>query len=67
MSSTFLTIEAAADALDVHPRTIRRRIAEGRLKAYRVGPRHIRIKVDDLDALMTPIPTAAYGGGDDAA
>ncbi len=67
VSSTFLTIEAAADALDVHPRTLRRRISEGRLKAYRVGPRQIRIKVADLDALLAPIPTAASGGGPDAA
>ncbi|MDQ3627854.1 MAG: helix-turn-helix domain-containing protein [Actinomycetota bacterium] len=67
MSPTFLSIEAAAGALDVHPRTIRRRIAEGRLKAYRVGPRQIRIRVADLDALLAPIPTAAIGGGPDAA
>ena len=57
ITTTFLTIEAAAGSIGVHPRTLRRRIAEGQLRAYRVGPRAIRVKAADLDAMLRPIPT----------
>ena len=55
---SLLTIETAADMLAVHPRTIRRYIAAGDLPAYRIGPRQIRVRMSDVDALLTPIPTA---------
>lgn len=55
---SLLTIETAADMLAVHPRTIRRYIAAGDLPAYRIGTRHIRVRTSDVDALLTPIPTA---------
>jgi excisionase family DNA binding protein len=45
----------AADYLGVSVQSVRRRIAEGRLPAYRVGPRSIRVYLDDLDALKQPI------------
>ena len=48
----------AAEYLGVSVQSVRRRIAEGRLKAYRVGPRAIRVNLTDLDALKQPI-----GGG----
>ena len=53
-----ITIQAAADRLGVVPRTIRRRIADGTLPAYRVrGSRAIRVDERDVDALLEPIPT----------
>lgn len=52
------TIESAADMLDTSTRTVRRYIAEGRLPGYRLGPRQIRVKRDDVMALLTPIPSA---------
>lgn len=52
------TIAAAAEFANVHPRTIRRRIADGTLTGYRVGPRLVRVDLDDLDSLVRPIPTA---------
>ena len=55
---SLLTIETAAEMLAVHPRTIRRYIAAGDLPAYRIGARHIRVRTSDVDALLTPIPTA---------
>lgn len=55
---TYITIAEAAEQRDCHPRTIRRRIADGTLTAYRMGPRLIRIDADELDKLMHPIPTA---------
>ncbi len=52
------TIADAADYGRVGPRTIRRRIADGSLTGYRMGPRLIRVDHNELDALLTPIPTA---------
>lgn len=54
---SLLTIESAAEMLAVHPRTIRRYIAAGDLPAYRIGPRQIRVRHDDVTALLSPIPT----------
>lgn len=68
MSSTvtrrLVSLPDAAQYAGVHPRTLRRYIAAGRLTGYRLGPRVIRIDVDELDALLAPIPTAS--GGDAA-
>lgn len=50
----------AAEYLGITDRTLRRMIAAGRLPAYRLGPRLMRIDQADLDALMRPIPV---GGG----
>jgi excisionase family DNA binding protein len=47
-------LQEAADHCDVSYRTIRRWIADGRLKAVRVGPRLIKVDVDDLAALLQP-------------
>lgn len=60
----YLTLAEAAEWYGVSERTLRRRIAEGRLPAYRVGPRSIRVKAEDVEALAQPIPTA---GGDHVA
>jgi excisionase family DNA binding protein len=51
----YVGIPEAATYLDVTPKTIRRYIAEGRLPAYRLGDRVVRIKVVDLDAALTPM------------
>lgn len=47
----------AAERLKVNPRTIRRRIADGTLRAYRLGPRQLRVDVADVDALAVAVPT----------
>lgn len=52
-----------ADLADVSTKTIRRRIADGTLPAYRVG-RLIKLDLNDLDRIAVRIPTA--GGGADA-
>jgi excisionase family DNA binding protein len=49
------TIKQAAAFHGVDQKTIRRWIAEGRLKAHRVGPRLIRVDRDSLLALARPI------------
>ena len=50
-------LNTAADYADVHPRTLRRRIADGSITGYRMGPRIIRVDLNEVDALLTPIPT----------
>jgi excisionase family DNA binding protein len=54
----FMTLEAAAEWLDVHPRSIRRWIARGELPGYRLGSRALRVRVRDLEALIRRIPTS---------
>jgi excisionase family DNA binding protein len=52
------SISNAADYAGVCTKTIRRWIASGHLSAYRVGPKLIRVDLDQLDAMFQPI-----GGG----
>nr|WP_228489369.1 helix-turn-helix domain-containing protein [Raineyella fluvialis] len=42
----------------INPRTVREWISAGILPAYRVGPRFIRVDLNDVDALAERIPTA---------
>ncbi|MEJ7831914.1 MAG: helix-turn-helix domain-containing protein [Nocardioides sp.] len=54
--------QAAAEYAGVTDRTIRNYIARGELTGYRVGKgRLVRVDLNELDALLRPIPTA--GGG----
>lgn len=50
-------LSVAAQYANCHPRTLRRRVADGSLTAYRMGPRLIRVDLNELDALLSPIPT----------
>ena len=47
MSTSFLTAEQAAERLSLHPKTVRRFIREGRIKATRIGKAY-RILESDL-------------------
>ncbi|OYO07882.1 DNA-binding protein [Enemella evansiae] len=53
--------QVAAAHAGVSVDTIRRRIADGSLTGYRFGKRMIRVDLNELDALLRPIPTV--GGG----
>ncbi|HLK73625.1 MAG TPA: excisionase family DNA-binding protein [Streptosporangiaceae bacterium] len=55
------SIASAAEALDVSERTIRRRIADGSLRAYRVGPRLIKVDRAEVDKLIRPVHAAGNG------
>lgn len=60
MSRKRLTsLAIAAEYANVHQRTIRRYIAAGRLRAYRVGPRLLKVDLDDVDLLLKPVGGAA--------
>ncbi|MBI2305645.1 MAG: helix-turn-helix domain-containing protein [Chloroflexi bacterium] len=52
--SQYCTVSEAARLLEVSPSTVWRWIEAERLPAYRVGPRNIRIKKEDLDRVITP-------------
>jgi excisionase family DNA binding protein len=52
-------ISEGAEVLGVSCKTIRRYIAAGKLPAYRVGPRLIKIDAADLDSLFQPVGGAA--------
>jgi excisionase family DNA binding protein len=49
----------AAAYCDVSSRTIRRWIADGRLSAVRVGPRLLKVDLDELQSLLQPVGGAA--------
>lgn len=53
----WLSLPAAAIWVDLSVRTLRRKIASGELRAYRCG-KIIRVKTDDLEAMMRPVPCA---------
>lgn len=53
------TLDGAAERLACSPKTVRRMIADGKLKAVRVG-RLIRIHPRDLERALKPVTT--YGG-----
>jgi excisionase family DNA binding protein len=56
-------IREAAPRYHVNQATLRRMIARGEITGYRFGQRMVRVDLAELDALLSPIPTA---GGPDA-
>lgn len=65
MSGRYVSLKEAAEMLGVSAKTIRRYLASGELPAYTLGKRRagsgrpMRIRVDDLAALLHRIPTAS--------
>jgi excisionase family DNA binding protein len=54
----YISTEEAADFLGVSKKTVRRWIDTGRLTGYRVGPRYIRVDLNEVEAAMVRrIPT----------
>lgn len=66
MDGDLLTIPEAAAALKVSPVTIARWLKQGRLPAYRMGPRAVRIRRDDLTEVLKPSGHAETGGAETA-
>ena len=56
----YLTLEEAAELMSLSTKTIRRRISDGTIPAYRCGRRHIRIRMDELEDALRRIPTAHW-------
>ena len=53
MPPSHVTVQQVADDLQVHERTVQRWIADGTLKALRVGPTLLRINVQDLEVFLS--------------
>jgi len=56
-TTKYVTLAQAADILRQSVKTVRRRISEGSLPAYRVGPRSIRLRTEDLEVSFRRIPS----------
>ena len=52
------TLDVAATYLSVSHKSIRRMISQGKIPAYRAGALLIRVDLNELDALMSPIQSA---------
>ena len=52
----YLSIAEAAEHVGVSTKSIRRYVSDGRLRAYRTGPKLLRIMLSDLDAMVTGEP-----------
>jgi excisionase family DNA binding protein len=51
------TLDDAAAYLRISKKTARRWVDQGRLPAYRVGPRYVRVDLNELEsAVVRPIP-----------
>ena len=48
------TIQEAADVIGSSPNTVRRLIASGRLRTFRIGDRFVRVVVGDVARLSEP-------------
>jgi len=55
---TYESLAAASERTNISVKTLRRLIADGDLRAYRVGRRMLRVDRKDVDNIMRPIPTA---------
>ncbi len=56
----YLSLEQAAEVMSLSVKTIRRRIADGTIRAYQCGRRPIRIRLDELEAALRRIPSARW-------
>lgn len=56
---TLIPMSTAAERLGCSTKTIRRRIADGSLTGYRVGPKNLRVDLAEVEALARPIPAAS--------
>lgn len=56
---TYESLAQAAERTSVSVKTLRRRIASGKLRAYRYGPQVIRLDPNDVDLLMRPLRTVS--------
>jgi excisionase family DNA binding protein len=51
----YVGIPEAATYVDVAPKTVRALIASGKLPAFRLGNRVLKVKLADLDGVLTPV------------
>jgi excisionase family DNA binding protein len=61
-TSEWMTPQDVANLIHITAVTVRTWIKEDRLPAYRFGPKMIRIKRSDVEALIAPLPTTQWPG-----
>lgn len=54
VSAPDMTVADVAEYLGVNTKTGRNMIADGRLRAYTLGPRILRLRRSDVDAALEP-------------
>jgi excisionase family DNA binding protein len=54
-------IKTTSEQYGISEKTLRRYIAEGKITGYRLGPRLIRVDLDEIEQLLKPIPAAKAG------
>ncbi len=59
----FESLAEAAERTGLSVQTLRRRIRNGELAAYRSGPRVLRLDPEDVDTLMVRVSDARPGNG----
>ncbi len=57
-----MSLAVAAAHADASTRTLRRYISPGKLTGYRVGPRLIKVDLNEVEVIVRPIPTARDPG-----
>lgn len=57
-SRRWASLAEAADYVHVSQKTLRRMIAAGSITGYRLNARLVRLDLNELDALLSPIPSA---------
>lgn len=60
LNRRLVTLADAADALAVSTRTVRRYIADGQLKAVRLGRKTLRIKAESVERFIDPKPVGNW-------
>ena len=58
-TSHYVSLAEAGELMSVSVKTVRRRIADGTLPAYRCG-RVIRVRIEDHDLAFRRIPSARW-------
>jgi excisionase family DNA binding protein len=59
----YVSLDEAAQITALSTRTIRRRISDGTIPAYKLGKSSIRIRLDDLEKALRRIPSARMTHG----
>lgn len=58
----YVTVAEAAAFVGCAEKTIRRRIADGSIPGYRLGPRMIRVRLSEVTAALRPVPSGGWIG-----
>ena len=59
--SEYISINQAADLISAHPNTVRNLISSGKLPAFRIGSKLVRISKKDLEAVLSPYEGGEFG------